>query len=405
MRARGQAAGAFLRAEAALRGVLILVLVFVLAEAPAWCAEPGAESPALTAVVSAPGGESWLLACRGNPSHRILEGAGGRVVSVELAGVLVEVGPEDLPQPSGPVRAIALGAAAEGARVDFTLERPSAAMIRSVPEGLQLRFVPREEGGDAEPGAARPLGTEDLLEITVFEVPDLNRTVRVGESGAVSLPLVGEIHAAGLTPRELELKIREMLDGTYVRDPHVSVFVQEHGSKKVSVLGAVGKPGVYEMLGPRTLLQVIAQAGGLTQESGAELFVIRASPGGGHDRIPVPIDSLMTSRDPSLNLPIEPGDVVSVPPDRILQIYVDGAVRDPGRIEQAASREITVMQAIAKTGGATERANLKKVLILRRGPSGTKTSFTVNLLRIRSGEELDPVLADGDVVVVAETFF
>lgn len=359
----------------------------------------------LTGVTASAGGESWLIGFRGDPPHRIVEGAGGQVVGVELVGAASEIDAEDLPPPSGPVRAIALGAATEGVRIDFTLERRATALVRHVPEGLQVRFVLREGAPAGEPAEARPLGTEDLLEVTVFEVPDLNRTVRVGESGAVSLPLVGEIHAAGLTPRELELEIRERLDGSYVKDPHVSVFVQEHGSKKVSVLGAVGKPGVYEMLGPRTLLQVIAQAGGLTQESGAELFLIRVSPGGGHDRIPISIDALMTSRDPALNFAIEPGDVVSVPPDPILYIYVDGAVRDPGRIEQPASRDITVMQAIAKAGGATERANLKKVLILRRGPSGTKTTLTVNLQRIRSGEDPDPILSDGDVIVVAETFF
>lgn len=378
------------------------LLAAVAAQAPAAAA---AERSVLTGVVASPDGESWLLVCRGNPSHRIREGAGGLVVSVELAGTESGIGAEDLPSPAGPVSVLALGEAPEGARIDFTLARPAMALVRSLPEGLQIRFVSRESAARGEPAAERALGTEDLLEVTVFEVPDLNRTVRIGDSGSVSLPLVGEIHAAGLTPHELEMRIREKLDGTYVKDPHVSIFVQEHGSKKVSVLGAVGKPGVYEMLGPRNLLQVLAQAGGLTQDCGAELYVIRASPGGGHDRIAVDIDALMTSREPALNLPIEPGDVVSVPPDRILHIYVDGAVREPGRIEQASSRRITLLQAIAKAGGATDRANLKKVLILRREASGTQTSLEVNLVRIRGGEDPDPILSDGDVIVVPETFF
>jgi polysaccharide export outer membrane protein len=346
------------------------------------------------------------MVCTGDVSPRLVQDVSGGLVTVELPGTSAGIGPEDLPDPAGPVKAVSLGSDADGARLDFTLGEPASAMVVGIDDGVLLRIVPRVGTGEEEgPGAVRPLGTEDLLEISVFEVPDLNRTVRISETGTISLPLLGEIHAAGLTPRELELTIRDHLGKGYVKDPHVSVFVQEHGSKKVSVLGAVGKPGVYEMLGPRTLLQILAEAGGLTDNAGGDLFVIRASPGGGYERYPVAIDSLMTSRDPSLNLAIEPGDVVSVPPDRILEIYVDGAVRSPGRIEQPASREITLMQAIAKAGGATDRANLKKVQILRKGSGGTQTSILVNLRRVRAGDDPDPELKDGDVVVVAETFF
>lgn len=260
------------------------------------------------------------------------------------------------------------------------------------------------------------VGAEDLLEISVFEIPDLNRTVRVSERGTISLPLLGEVAVRGLTAAQLEERLRQELAKRYLRDPQVSVFVREHGSKKVSVLGGVGKPGVYEMLGPRTLLQVLSEAGGLTKEAGAELYVIRSTSGNvtagdggaeaGADRITIGITDLLMNRDPKLNLSIQPGDVVSVPIDQPIYVYVDGAVKTPGRLEQMASRPITLLQAVAKAGGATERANLKKVQILRRGPSGgQQTVLTMNLARIRIGKEPDPVLADGDVVVVPETFF
>lgn len=372
-----------------------------------WCTGPAAAepAPALTAVESQEAGETYLLACRGVETHVLSQNLGGTLFTVELPGAVNEVDPADLPRPAGRVRAISSGSGPEGARLTFTLHRQAAAMIQQVDGGLLLRFLPAA-GDDAEPlTAMRPLGTEDLLEVSVFEVPELNRSVRISESGTVALPLIGEIHAAGLTPRELEERIRGILDGGYVKDPHVSVYVQEHGSKKVSVLGAVGKPGVYEMLGPRNLLQVLAQAGGLDPESGAEIFVIRASPGGGHRRIPVSVDALMSSRDPSSNVAIEPGDVISVPRDRMIHIFVDGAVKTPGRIEQPASRRISLLQAIAKAGGATDRANLKKVQILRQGPSGTQNAVLVNLRRVRKGREPDPILRDGDVVVVPETFF
>jgi polysaccharide export outer membrane protein len=250
------------------------------------------------------------------------------------------------------------------------------------------------------------VGPEDLLEISVFEIPELNRTVRVSERGTISMPLLGEMAVAGLTATRLEERLREELTKRYLKDPQVSVFVREHGSRKVSVLGAVGKPGVYEMLGPRTLLQVLSQAGGLTKEAGAELYVIRSISGDGADRITVGIPDLLMNRDPALNLAVQPGDVVSVPIDQPIYVYVDGAVKTPGRIDQMGSRPLTLLQAVAKVGGATERANLKRVQILRRGPTGgQQVALTVNLNKIRGGQQADPVLTDGDVVVVPETFF
>lgn len=261
-------------------------------------------------------------------------------------------------------------------------------------------------GGKKPDGSVeRPLGKEDLLEISVFEIPELNRTVRVSERGSISLPLLGEVPAEGLTASELEQALRDRLQEKYLRDPQVSVFVKENGSKKVSVLGEVGKPGVYEMLGPRTLLQILSEAGGLTSNVGADLYVIRIGPDGTAERIPILIESLLVNRDPSLNLDIRPGDVISVPEDRPVHIYVDGAVKRPGRLEETESHPISLLQAIAKAGGLTDRASLKGVQILRPKPDGTQQVIQANLKRIRKGRDPDPVLQDRDVVVVSESFF
>jgi len=249
------------------------------------------------------------------------------------------------------------------------------------------------------------IGSEDLLEINVFEQPDLDRTVRVSGDGTIRIPLVGVIPVAGLTVQEAEKKLRDLLEEKYLTDPQVSVFVKEYGSKKVSVIGAVGKPGVYEMLGPRTLMQVLSQAGGLTENAGAELYVLRAGEAGKEERLPVRVGDLMANRMPGLNIAIEPGDVVSVPLDRMVYVYVDGAVKTPGRIEQLASRPITLLQAIAKAGGTTERADVKGVQVLRRNGDAPQEVLEVNLKRVRAGRSPDILLLDGDIVVVAETFF
>ncbi|PYS96030.1 MAG: hypothetical protein DMF50_06410 [Acidobacteria bacterium] len=237
--------------------------------------------------------------------------------------------------------------------------------------------------------AEHPVGPEDLLEISVFEIPELNRTVRVSEKGTISLPLLGEMSVKGLTAMQLESRLRDELSRRYLQDPQVSVFIRDYGSKKVAVIGAVGKPGVYAMLGARTLLQVLAEAGGLVKEAGGVLYVIRAMPEGDSRRLPVNVNDLLTNRDPGLNLPVQPGDIISVPLDRPTYVYVDGAVKTPGRLEELASRPITLLQAIAKAGGTTERASLKAIQILRRGSDGTQSEIPVNLKRIRHGRDPD----------------
>jgi polysaccharide export outer membrane protein len=111
------------------------------------------------------------------------------------------------------------------------------------------------------------IGAKDLLEITVFELPELSQTVRVSEDGSITLSLLGRVEVAGLTAQELEKKLAGLLDKQYTKGAHVTVFIKEY--QKVSVIGAVGRPGQYEIVGPTTLLQVIAQAGGLTASPSA----------------------------------------------------------------------------------------------------------------------------------------
>jgi len=107
------------------------------------------------------------------------------------------------------------------------------------------------------------IGPSDLLEISVFQVPELSRTVRVNANGVLSLPLIGQIHAGGLTGQQLEALIAQKLQENYLQDPHVSVFIKEFVSQRVTVGGSVNQSGVFPISGKTTLLQAIAMAGGL----------------------------------------------------------------------------------------------------------------------------------------------
>jgi polysaccharide export outer membrane protein len=249
------------------------------------------------------------------------------------------------------------------------------------------------------------IGPEDLLEISVFELPELKTTTRVLGDGTVSLPLLGVVQAAGLTKTALESRIRDLLEDRFVHEPQVTIAVTEHRSRQVSVLGAVSKPGPYQMIGPRTILQMISEAGGLTKEAGTDIFILRKTEAGHTERLGLNLEDLVTKGNPELNLTLTPGDVINVPVDTPIYVFVDGAVKSSGQIEGRFSRPITLLQAVARAGGLTERANMRGVHILRKTTGGGQRQIPVNLRMIRKGKADDIVLEDGDVIVVPETFF
>src|SRR5271170_7201122 len=123
-----------------------------------------------------------------------------------------------------------------------------------------------------------PVGTGDLLHIEVFDVPELSRDVRVGDAGDISYPLIpGKITASGLTPFQLEEKMEQLLiENGLVTHPQVSVFVKEQNGQPVSVVGAVVKPMVYQVIRPTTLLEILAGAGGITDDAGSFVIVTRS---------------------------------------------------------------------------------------------------------------------------------
>jgi polysaccharide export outer membrane protein len=242
------------------------------------------------------------------------------------------------------------------------------------------------------------IGAKDLLEVTVFELPELNQTVRVSEDGSITLTLLGKIDVAGLTAQELEKKLAQALDRQYTKGAHVTVFIKEY--QKVSVIGAVGRPGQYELVGPTTLLQVIAQAGGLTTQAMNDLYVYRQSEDGQQSIIPVRLDDLASGRK-EYNITLLPKDVISVPIDVTHNVFVYGEVKTPGVISYLSSKPITLLQAIAQAGGPTEWAKRTKVVIRRKDKkTGKEVTIEINLKKMISGKTTDIVLEEGDVVIV-----
>ncbi len=259
--------------------------------------------------------------------------------------------------------------------------------------------------GEDQYKADYKIGAKDLLEISVFGLEEMNKTVRVSEDGKITFPLLGEVEVEGLTKTELEKKLSQLLEEKYLQSPQVTVFIKEYQSKRISVLGAVGKPGPYELLGRQTLLQLISEAGGLTEDAGDDIIVIRQFQDGTSISLKISIDDLFLKGDARLNIPLEPNDIVNIPAEKTALIYVFGQVRKPGALEVKKSNIPTLLQVIAQAGGFSERASKGGVLIKRINKDGKEKQIKVNVKDIIKGKKKDIQLLENDVVYVPETIF
>lgn len=250
------------------------------------------------------------------------------------------------------------------------------------------------------------IGAQDVLEIREYQLKELDVTRRVDNDGSVTLPLLGKVAVGGLNPQQAEEAISLLLrERDLVKSPQVSVNIKEYVSRRVSIQGAVDKPGLYPMLGPKTLLEMVGEAGGLNDRAGKKIIVQRPYAGSGQDRVEIDIEELVYEGNPLLNVPLQPGDIVMVPYLQEVRVYVNGAVRNPGMYKFPVDQEATVLQAVTAAGGATERANESRVNIVRRFGDGTRQVFKVNLNRVKKGKEEDILLEENDIVVVPESFF
>ncbi len=243
------------------------------------------------------------------------------------------------------------------------------------------------------------IGTRDLLEITVLEAPELNKTVRVSEDGSINLSLIGRVEVEGLTTQELEQRLTEILNKSFTKDAHVTVVVKEF--QKAAVLGAVGRPGEYELVGPTRLLEMIAKAGGLTAMATNDLFIIRQEKDGRQTRISIKLDDLTVSGKQESNILILPKDVITIPIEQTLTVFVYGEVQTPGVISFLGSKKLTVLQAITQAGSLTEWASPRRIKIIRKDKkTGKEIKIPVNLVLIMKGKAPNILLEEGDVVIV-----
>src|SRR6185436_9451671 len=203
------------------------------------------------------------------------------------------------------------------------------------------------------------IGPKDLLEIRVLELQELNGERRVSEKGMINLPFLGDVQASGLTDAELAARLKADLEKQLLQRASVSVQVREFRARPISLIGTVQKPGDLEFAGRWTLLEAITAAGGLTPNHGRTAYVIRHSDNGLSDQVAIDLDDLLVRADPRVNIPIFPNDLINIPATLEVTIYFLGEVSQPGALTFKSTERMTLLAAVARAGGLTDRAGRK----------------------------------------------
>jgi len=238
------------------------------------------------------------------------------------------------------------------------------------------------------------LGTGDLLDISVYNVPELNTKSRLGNNGDVYLPLIDYVHLAGLTVAEAQALIEKRLsDGGFVKNPHVTLNVDQSVSQGASLLGEVARPGVYPIIGEPRLLDVISAAGGFTASAGQSITVTHRNQS--DKPVTVPLNRKLTD-NPASNIAVSPGDTILV--HKADLVYVVGEVGRPSGFLMN-SDNLTVLKAIALAGGTTRLAKMNGVRILRKGPNGM-TETPIELKKMLQAKVPDIPLKPDDILFV-----
>jgi polysaccharide export outer membrane protein len=286
-----------------------------------------------------------------------------------------------------------------------------------------------------------PIGPGDTIVITVPAMKEMSDlTYRVSTIGDIDVPMIGQVHAAGLTQAALKSEISKRL-GKYLYNPDAQVFVKEYRSREVAVVGSVKAPGIFSLVGPsETILELISQAGGTTDGAADNVVLLPATPGQtapspevlamvtseahhgtpsegsvkeislqatssptpfvGKNGRPVIIalrSNLLTGSERYLNMPVRPGDILVVPSGG--EVAVIGWVYNPGHFK--VSSGLSAMSAIGAAGGPLYAADQTDVHLFRLAKNGATESMNLNLESIKRGEQPDPPVQGNDVIEVS----
>jgi polysaccharide export outer membrane protein len=300
-------------------------------------------------------------------------------------------------------------------QVPQELREPTPQSVDLPQQGTSLAVTPAPEAPALSTDYV--IGPEDVLDIDVFNVPELTKTVRVANDGTISLALLGHVRAEGLTTTQLRAELESKWGRTYLENPQVSVFVKEFHTRPVSVIGAVERPGLYQLTAPRTLIEMLSMAGGLAKRSsapaGRTVYVTRK---GGFedlqpmegmqliaiDKVEINLRRLLYSREDSLNIEIKPLDIISVSKADIVYVTGNGA-RRPGGFVLEDREKITVLQALAMAEGFSPNASKGSARIIRTKADGSREQIPIDLNKVLKGKLPDLELVANDILFVPDS--
>lgn len=240
------------------------------------------------------------------------------------------------------------------------------------------------------------LGAGDLLTVKVYESEELNTEVRVSSRGEISLPLLNNVDVFNLTTSEAEDKVEKLYQIKYIQDPHVIIYIKEHVSKQITLVGAVKKPGTYEYVRKRRLLDVLAIANGLAEKSGTIAYVTRED-AVTHERkrYAINLEELLKRGNMRQNIVVLGGDLIFVPESG--QCFIDGAVRKPGNY--ALKGKMTITEALALAGGLASYADDDGIKLIRyMGGNQGRAIVSLSYSDLQAGMGDTLFLQDQDVI-------
>lgn len=246
-----------------------------------------------------------------------------------------------------------------------------------------------------DPEQASLIANGDMLDIAVFESPDLSTKARVSENGDVLLPLAGSVHVQGLSVSDASTVIRtRLMERRFVKDPEVTVSITEYATRGVAVMGEVKKPGIYTAMGSHRLNDYISLAEGLTQQAGTQVSIThRAAP----NQPAIIRISTSGKPTPGSNPLIESGDTIIV--SKAGEVYIVGDVVRPGKYLMDHDEQLTIVQAIALAQGTNRTALLKHSIIIRKTDTG-RIEIPVDVSKVLTMKSKDVTLADNDILFI-----
>jgi polysaccharide export outer membrane protein len=275
--------------------------------------------------------------------------------------------------------------AVEQSILDYTLKEDEISkMNEMILSQVQLNHRPGEY----------LLGEGDLLKISVFEAKELDTTVRVSSRGFITLPLINAFEVKDLTVIEAEEKIESLYKQRYIKNPHVSIFVEEHISQRITLVGQFRNPGTYDYPSKQKLLDVIALGGGLGENAGKIVQIRKHHSGQGQpDTIVVDLDQLITKGKVNLNIDINGSDVIFIPEAGVF--FVDGAVRNPGAYP--IKHHTTIQEALVEAGGLETWAKKDKIKLVRMAKEGERQVMDLDLIQ---PDVREMAIEDRDILIV-----